>query len=489
MERILRATAIVGLSSLLTVALGALRYKFIALQLGAEGVGLLGILTSAATFGVVLFSAGLNTSGVQAAAATFSDIAQFQRTRSALLGGSRLLGIVGGSIVVVLGLCLGDLVLPHSSSSSTLVIWLGIALAAMVISGGNLALLNGMGRIRALAGSNAWGSIVGTAVTLVSVTISGEAGLVAALAAAPLATLALSSWYLRRETLQQLAIAPRPSFRDCWPELRSMFMLGGAVMIGAVFGSATQFFMRVWLDQTQGLQSSGYFQAAWTITSMYLGFVLTALAVEYYPRISKLAAQPIELNLSVDRQINVALLLGAPVLLWMMVFSPLVLHVLYAEDFQSATSLLRWQLFGDIFKIVGWAIAFLLLARRAKGPYLLADISFNACYLLLGIPLASQGGVLWLGVAYAGAYAAYLGITLWLAHKETRFVLTGRTLVLLGSLIALTAITLWGLDTGTVVGVCTGIALASTVSVTSLVALQKWRANERRLAQELGADV
>ena len=68
MKRILRATAAMGLSSLLTVALGAVRYKFIAVELGAPGVGLLGILTSAATLGVVIFCLGLNTSGVQATA-------------------------------------------------------------------------------------------------------------------------------------------------------------------------------------------------------------------------------------------------------------------------------------------------------------------------------------------------------------------------------------------------------------------------------------
>src|SRR5665647_2769048 len=112
MERILRATAAMGLSSLLTVGLGAVRAKFIATELGAPGVGLLGILTSAMTLGVVLFSLGLNTSGVQAAAAAGGDEVQLQRTRAALLIGSRWLGGLGGLLVALLGLTLGGSLLP-----------------------------------------------------------------------------------------------------------------------------------------------------------------------------------------------------------------------------------------------------------------------------------------------------------------------------------------------------------------------------------------
>ena len=481
MERILRATATVGLSSLLTVALGAVRYKFIAVELGAPGVGLLGLLTAAATFGVVLFSLGLTTSGVQATAAATGDEVQFNRTRSALLIGTRWLGCAGGVLVALLGLTFGGSFLPKHASP-VLMVGLGVALAAMVVSGGNLALLNGMGRIRALATSNAWGSVVGTVVTIAAVYISGQAGLIAALAAAPLATLACSSWFLLREP----KVNPRPRLIHWWPELRGMIMLGGVVMLGLLFGSATQLILRVWLQKSLGLSSAGYFQAAWTITSLYLGFVLTALAVEYYPRISKEAAEPVRLNASVDSQMRVALLLGTPVLLWMMVFSPFVLHVLYAPNFQSATAILRWQLFGDILKIAGWAVAFLLLARRARGAYFLAELSWNICYVLLALPLGSLYGLSALGMAYVGSYALYIAVTLWLAHRDSGFVLHRRTFALVVALLLVGAITLWSVEYWSSIGLYVGATLASVATIASFITLYQWRARERRAESEVG---
>jgi len=263
-----------------------------------------------------------------------------------------------------------------------------------------------------------------------------------------------------------------------------MLMLGWVVTLAMLLGSATQLIVRVWLQQRQGLSSTGYFQAAGTITTLYLGFVLMGLAVEYYPRISAQSTEPDRLNVSVDSQIRVALLLGSPVLLWMMVLSPWVLQVLYASDFQSATGILRWQLFGDILKIVGWAVGFLLLARKARGAFFLAELSSNACYLLLALPLASQDGLSALGMAYTGSYSIYVLVTLWLAHRETGFMLQRHTFALLIALLLVGGTTLWSVENGSRIGLYTGVALASGVTVGSVLSIRRWRERERRTRNE-----
>jgi len=475
MKRILWATVTVGLSSIMVVALGALRYKFVAVEVGAAGVGLLGILTSAANFGVILFSLGMNTSGVQATAAAFADAAKFRRVRSALLIGSSWLGGIGGIIVVVLGLTIGGLILPDDADP-TLIAALGVALGAMVISGAQLALLNGMGRVKSLAICNTFGALIGTAVTIGALQVSGQAGVIAALAAAPVATLACSTWFVFRVSTRESG----PSFGEWRPELRGLLTLGGVVMFGLLLTSGTQLVVRVWLEQEQGLTAAGHFQAAWTITSMYLGFVLTALAVEYYPRISAQIENLVTLNKSVDAQVRIALLLGGPVLLWMIVLSPFVLHLLYAAEFQAATGILRFQLFGDILKIVGWAVAFLLLARKARGAFFIGELSFNACYLAIALPLAAEGGLDGLGVAYIGAYAVYVVVVLILAYRETGFVLQPATWALMLSLLAFGGVALWGMQSDSTTGVVTGIVVASAISAIALISLFRLRAKERR---------
>ena len=475
MDRILRATAAIGLSTILTVGFGALRYKFIAVEIGADGVGLLGILLAAVAFGVIFFSAGLPTSGVQATAAAEDDRPVFERARAALIIGSRWLAAVGGAAITVVALTIGRPLLP-SSMGPTLAVWLGLALAATVVSGAQVALLNGVGRIRALATSNALGSAVGTVATITAVYVSEPAGIIAALAATPFATLIFTSWSLRRDRKHY----PHLRFSEWWPEFRGMFLLGGVIMLGMLLGSATQLFIRLWLQHTGGLEDAGYFQAAWSITSVYLGFVLGALAVEYYPRICKQINELGRLNTSVDRQIRVALLLGTPVLLWMIVASPLVLHILYVPSFQIATELVRWQLFGDILKIAGWAVAFLLLARKSRVAFFVTELSWNICYLAIAIPLATLGGFKTLGIAYAVSYAFYTLVTLLLAYKETRFLLNRLTTAMLLTILLVGGATLWGSESDSMAGTAISIALASVMTVASVISIVLWRARDRK---------
>ncbi len=482
MKRILWATATVGLSSIVVVALGAVRYKLIAVGVGASGVGLVGILTAAANFGVILFSLGINTSGVQAIAAAVDDPQRLERVKSALLAGSRSLGLLGGLVVVVVGALGGVWLLPGASDAVT-VLALGAALCAMVISGAQLGLLNGIGRVRSLAICNTVGAMVGTGLTAAAIQVSQQAAVIAALLGAPVATLACSTWFVMRERKAR----PRPSMRHWWPELRGLVALGGVVMLGLLLTSGTQLAIRVWIERTEGLAAAGHFQAAWTITSMYIGFALTALAVEYYPRISALADDPQTLNRNVDAQVRLASVLAGPVLLWMMVLAPIVLSVLYATEFDAATGLLRWQLWGDVLKVVSWAVAFLLLARRARGAFFLGELCFNVAYIGLAVPLASVGGLTGLGGAYMGAYALYALTILVLAHRETRFSLRPVTSGVAGAFLVLAGITMWTTETGTVAGLASGIVIASLATVGSIAILHRMRALERRTEDEAGA--
>lgn len=475
MRRILRATATVGASSIVVVLLGAVRYKFIALEVGAEGVGSLGLLVSAANLGVVIFGLGMSTSGVQAIAASEGDDGVRDRVRAALTHGSRALGLLGGLCVVLAGLALLQLS-AQSALTPALLIALGATLCAMVVSGAQLGLLNGFGRIRALAACNAAGAVIGTAATILALQFSADAGVIAALAAAPLATVICSTIAVMRLPRP----TSRPTIRQWLPQLREVIALGGAVMISLLLTSAVQFGVRLWLEQTQGLDAVGYFQAAWTITSMYLGFVLTALAAEYFPRISAQAADATALNASVNSQVRLALTLGGPVLLWMIVLAPVVLHLLYSAEFLAAAGLLRWQLVGDVLKIAGWAVAFLLLARRARVGYFLGELGFNVAYLALALPLAASRDLAWLGVAYAAAYAVYLVLVLVLASRESTFRLRPAGGLLIGGLVAAAVVVTLAAQAGSLLGYAVGGGVAAIVTVVAAIGLARALRAERR---------
>lgn len=482
MKRILRAVVLVGLSSVAVVLLGAVRHKLIAVGVGADGIGTLGILTSIVNLGVVVFSLGLNTSGIQAVAAAVDDPSLFPRVRAALLRGSGWLGVAGIAMVIAGGL-LWALVSGGRGPSLLIILALGLTVGAMVVSGAQLALLNGVGRIRTLAISNSLGAAIGTGATALCLGVSDDIALVAALAAAPVATAACTSWFVYRSREPRQA---RVGFRAWRPEFRGMATLGGMVMAGLLVTNGVQLVVRLWIESRYGLAAAGHFQASWTITTLYVGFVLTALAAEYFPRISGEATHTGSLNRSVDMQIRIALLLAGPVLLIMIVLAPVVLNVLYSPEFLSAVPLLRWQLVGDVMKIVGWAIAFLLLARKARLSFLIGELCFNAVYLLGVFVLPSTSALEGVGIAYLLAYTVYVGVLVLLAFKESRFRMSAGSWLIMGGLFAAAFGVRAAAEEGSPLGITMAAALAAAVTLAALLLLLQARRREKR---EADADV
>lgn len=471
MRRILRAVFVVGLSSVVVVVLGAARYKLVALGLGAEGIGSLGILTSIVNVGVVVFSVGLSTSGVQAIAAIQGHATKFPLVRAGLLRGATLLG-VGGGIVTIAGGLLGGIVSSALRGDPFVSVVLGITLTAMVISGAQLAYLNGLGMIKALAVCNGAGAILGTALTALTVLFARDLALVTALAAPSVAVMLFSTVVAARAR----RVRTRVWWRDWVAELGVMGRLGGIVMLGQLITNGSQVAIRLWVETRFGLGAVGHFQAAWTITSLYAGFILSALAAEYFPRISARNFSNHAMNQSVDFQIRVTLLLAGPALLVTILIAPTVLTLLYSSDFSAGVTLLRLQLVGDVLKIVSWVIAFLLLAKRASRAYLIGELAFNSVYVTAAFTIPGDATLMSLGYAYMLAYGAYLFILLILCRQLSGLRLSRNSWSVIGMIsIAATAVAI-AAETKSSIGYA--LAIVATVagilySIFLLVALRR----------------
>lgn len=412
-----------GLSSVVTVGLSALRYKLLAVELGPEGIGVLGLFATTLALGVTLFGMGVGSSGIRQVAASQSDEGTFgAATRAALLRGSWLLGL----IAAVLGLLLFPVLKAtlFADVPALLIVCLIIAVAASVVSAGQVGLLNGLGRLPEIAQANSFGAVIGTALTLGLLAVAPQWALAAAFAAAPLAVLALTTGYTRK--LREGRIF---AWAELWVAFKPMLLFGLAFSGSILMSNLVQVLLRVLVNRELGLANVGYFQAAWTIANVYLGFIITAMAAEYYPRISAIAHDAPELNRQVNTQIRLMLMIATPVILLLMFLAPVVMSIMYAPEFGRATELLRWQLLGDILKIASWPIGFLLLAREAKRAFFLTELVWNVSFLVLAVTLIIPLGLKGLGLAYGCSYVLYFASTAWFSKRLTGHALEGRILV------------------------------------------------------------
>jgi PST family polysaccharide transporter len=280
-----------------------------------------------------------------------------------------------------------------------------VAIFAATLSGSQTAILNGFRRLKDLTVVNITGSIAAMVLGITAVVLWGLQGVVVGVIAAPILSLC-ASWYYTAK-LKPYPTSTLASADSLYAPFRRLLSLGLAFCATSLMTVVTQFLIRVFVTRQLGIDATGHFQAAWNISVLYLGFVLGAMGTDYYPRLTGVAKDTQASNTMMNEQAEVTLLLSGPVILAMLTLTPWIVGLLYSQAFFDTTTVLRWQILGDIFKVSSWSLAFLLLAQARTAVFFLTELGGNLVYIgcvWLGLPV---WGLEATGIAFLICYVFY----------------------------------------------------------------------------------
>lgn len=389
---ILRHSSILGVASALNIALGLVRMKATAVLLGPTGVGLFGMYLNLLQAGTAVASLGLDTAGTREIAAEQGrgDAGGVERARRALLAGMLVLAVLGGGVFATLGGWIAAHVLGDPGRAAE-IRWLALGIAFAVAATAQTALLTGLRRIGDLARIQIGAAATATVLGVGALWVWGEGGVLTMVLAVPAATLALGLWHTRR--LHAHATAP-----VAWPQiaaqLRTLVPLGTALMLSVAVNTLGQLGVRGIVQRSLGAEALGHFQAAWDIGMVYLGFVLGAMATDYYPRLAATMGDAMAATRLVNEQTEVALLLIGPALLALLGTAPWIVHLLYSPEFAPAADILRWQLLGDVLKVMSWPLGFVLLAAGAGKTFFVAEaLGFGVFVAVTALGIKPLGAI------------------------------------------------------------------------------------------------
>jgi PST family polysaccharide transporter len=423
-RRILRSSSIIGGASVFNILIGLIRLKAAALVLGPAGVGLIGLFQSFVTTASAVASIGLGNAGTRQVADALGkgEQAAIAAARRALFWGTAALALSGAALAWMLSGTIARQLFGDERLAGQ-VGWLGLAIGLTVVTGSQGALLTGLRRIGDIARLSVISALVSGIAGVAALAMLGEAGVIAFLLSAPIATFLVGWFFAARLPRLGDVHTPLAALSGEW---RMMVSLGFAIMIGALASQGGQLLVRMIVQRDLGLISLGYFQAAWMLSMTYLGFVLNAMGTDYYPRLTASIREPEIASRLVNDQTEVALLLASPVLLVMLGAAPWILQILYSGDFREASAILRWQILGDVLKVSSWPLGYLLLASGDGRTFALTEIAVAGIFVLLvwfGIP---HFGVAAAGLAFLAMYAVYLPLIYLLARRKTGFAWSGR---------------------------------------------------------------
>lgn len=467
-------------SSVVSVLAGVVRMKVLAVVIGTSGLGLYGVLSQLLSTTSVVALVGLNTSGVRAlAAAGERSAAEQARVSAAVRRVAIGAALLVATALVALSPWLAEAMLGQAGLWPD-VAWLALGILAAALAAPLTISLQARRDIPRLALVTALAAIASTAATIALAFWAGAAAVAAMVVAIPCATL-LVAWALARP--ERATAAQRPIPGEAW----ALFRFGAGVMAAGFATTGAILLARAIIVYFLGLDASGLFHAMWVISMSYIGFALTAMSAEYFPRLSSVANDPAEVNAQVNEQIRLVLLMATPVLVAVIGFSHPLLRILFSDPFVAVADALRWQIIGDFFKLCSWPVGFIFLAHQRTRAFAAGELIWAGTFvagLWLLVPRLQLPGA---GIAYLIGYLVYFIAALMLARAITGFVPERRTMgivaLTLSITLATTAIAMVAVDGHSVMAAC--VVVSTAICWTMLFAAPRAHNPLRSLARKV----
>lgn len=275
----LKATSIIGGTQFLTIVIGVLRGKVLAILLGPSGFGMYGMFQSIIDLGRNISGFGLNYSAVK-------DISESVATDDQIKIGETLtvlrkLVIWSGILGVLLTFMFSDLISEltfGTNSYSSHIKFLSIILIVISLSGGQMAILQGKMEITKMAKANLWASILSTMVSIILFYLFGLSSIVPVLIISSFITLFYSWFYTRKIKYNKIKLSNKFIVKAGY----GMVKLGFFIVITGFISTLTLYIVRKIILSKLNIESVGFFQASWMINTTYIGIILNAMLADFF---------------------------------------------------------------------------------------------------------------------------------------------------------------------------------------------------------------
>lgn len=399
-----KATSLFGGVQVFNILIGVIRSKFIAVLLGPAGMGIVGLLTSTTGMIAGLTDFGLRTSAVKNVAE--ANAQQDEQRIGVVVTTLRKLvwitGLLGTFVTLLLAPWLSELVFGNREYTYVFM-FLSVTLLFTQLSAGQNVILQGTRKLAYLAKASVLGALFGLVVTVPLYFLFGLKGIAPAIIIVSIVTLTLS-WYFARKVEIKKTHLP---LKEVWKEGKGMLQMGFLLSLSGLITMAVAFLTRIYIGRVGGIDEVGLFTAGFTIIVSYVGLVFSAMATDYYPRLSGIAHDNRLAKTTINHQAEIAILILAPLLMVFFVFIDWGVLLLYSYQFLPINEMIRWAALGMFFRAFSWSIAFLYLAKGASKLFFINELMANTYILafnIIGYKLWGLGG---LGVAFLLSYIAY----------------------------------------------------------------------------------
>ena len=404
-RQIMAATSLFGGVQVFQIIIQIIRSKFVAVLLGPAGMGIVGLLTS--TLGLIsgLTNFGLGTSAVKDIAEARSSENE-TRIATVTIVLRRLVwisGTIGTIVVLATSPWLSRLTFGNNEYTLAY-IWISISLLFNQLSSGQMVLLQGMRKLQYLAQANLFGSLLGLLITVPLYYKLGIDGIVPGIIITSVLSFLIALFFANKITLKKVRVSKVRTIAVG----RNMVTMGFMISLSGFISLGVSYLLQIFINRHGGVADVGLYNAGFTLINTYVGLIFTAMATDYYPRLSAIAHNNLLCKETINQQAEIALLILAPIVVCFLVFINWAIILLYSSKFIAVNTMIYWAALGMFFKAASWAIAFIFLAKGTSKLFFWNELSGNLYMLILNVSGYYFFGLTGLGISFLVGYLVYL---------------------------------------------------------------------------------
>lgn len=442
MKDIIKSIFKTGSASFMSIILGMISVKIMAVVIGSSGIGLFSLIRQTLATLTAAGTMGGQTALIQGLASKQADDKNKYLITVFWI-------FIFGAIIMTVGLILfapwiAKIVFTSNDEQTiNLVRLMSLPVILIIIYSYLISVLNGFRAIGRLA----IGQVIVSIIT--------------AFLAYPISKLVSSGhiisfiWMISASTIGGIIFCLIIAYKEKWLNplfddfkpifhgnaIKHFFHIAGTTFITGIIATGALLIIRAMIVKYGGFSSAGIFDVAWTLSMMYVMLLLSSFGTYYLPTLSGINDLSSRIIL-IQNLLKLSLLLVVPLIISVIVLKPLVITILYTSEFTPALEIIRWMLIGDYFKVSSWVLAMPMLAYADMKNFFWTELLWYIGFLILSaIAVFYYDDMQGIGVAFLMLYAFYLFYTIFYANKKHKVILGKKVVIhwLLGLLLIVLA--------------------------------------------------
>lgn len=429
-SHILKYTGLFGGVQGLGILVGVIRNKLIAVILGPQGMGLVSLFNSTIKLVSDSTNFGLSMSAVKRISEELDhgDRQQIRHAISVVRYWSMLTALLGTFVCIALSPLLSRLT--FSWNGHTLhFICLSPVVGLMALTGGELAILKGTQQLRHLASISVYNMFAALFISVPIYYFFGDAGIVPSLLLMALAQMVLTIVCSFRLYPFKLDLSKGLLNKRLFGDGLNMIKLGTAFVVAGMLGSGADFVIRSYINNVTDIETVGLYNAGFMMTMTYVGMVFSAMETDYFPRLSGVNHLGVTFNTTVNRQIEVMVLLVSPMLVAFMIGLPILLPLLYSGKFMPVIGMMQVVVLAMFFRALKLPVEYIPLAKGDSLSYMFLEGIYDIMLVVLVIVFFNRCGLRGAGIGITVAAVADMLIVFGYAKWKYKYSMSANVLL------------------------------------------------------------